>query len=72
MERDRYTDINDRIELGQVLVGGPETILSQIKRLHDEVGVGVVELIFSTGEKEKSLHAIQLFGTKVLPRLHEM
>ena len=72
MERDRYTDINDRIELGQVLVGGPETILSQIKRLHDEVGVGVVEFIFSTGEKEKSLHAIQLFGTKVLPRLHEM
>ena len=35
LERDRYTDLDDRIELGQVLVGGPETILSQIKRLHD-------------------------------------
>ena len=66
------TELADRIELGQVLVGSPDTVLSQMKRIHDEVGVGVFEVIFAATEQDQTLRGIELFGTKVLPRLKEM
>lgn len=66
------TDLEERIELGQVLVGSPDTVLSQMKRIHDELGAGVFEVIFAASEKDQVLRAIELFGTKVIPRLKEM
>ena len=66
------TDIDERIELGQVLVGSPDTVLSQMKRIHDEVGVGVFEVIFAAPDHGKTLRAIETFGTRVIPRLKEM
>ena len=66
------TGLDDRIELGQILVGSPDTVLSQMKRIHDEVGVGVFEVIIAVPEHEQVMRSIELFGAKVIPRLKEM
>jgi hypothetical protein len=34
----RSGDLHERIENGQIIAGGPETVLSQITRLHNELG----------------------------------
>jgi alkanesulfonate monooxygenase SsuD/methylene tetrahydromethanopterin reductase-like flavin-dependent oxidoreductase (luciferase family) len=64
--------LKERVELGQTLVGGPETVLSQIRTIREEVGAGILDLQFAPVGREKVLGAIELFGTKVLPRMHEL
>ncbi|MBO0687300.1 MAG: hypothetical protein J2P45_29475, partial [Candidatus Dormibacteraeota bacterium] len=62
--------LDDRIQLGQLLAGGPETVLAQAKTIHDELGAGILEVIFMPlGGREKTLRSIELFGTRVLPDL---
>ena len=52
--------------------GGPATVVEQIKRCREEVGVGVLDLAFQnpgaadTGRLKQSL---ELFAEKVLPRI---
>jgi alkanesulfonate monooxygenase SsuD/methylene tetrahydromethanopterin reductase-like flavin-dependent oxidoreductase (luciferase family) len=55
------------------LVGGPDTIVKQLKAFHDQCGVGVVDLGFQqTGtEHREVMHEIALFGREVLPRIKE-
>ena len=65
-------EIKDRIYKGQVLVGTPETVLKQIKRIRDELGAGVLDLSLGAQLGDKTLKSIELFGTKVLPRMHEL
>ncbi|MBM3486383.1 MAG: LLM class flavin-dependent oxidoreductase, partial [Alphaproteobacteria bacterium] len=62
----------DRIDRGQLLVGTPETVLKQIKRIRDELGAGVLDLVVASQLGDKTLKAIELFGTKVLPRMREL
>lgn len=64
--------LNERIELGQLLAGGPDTVLSQICKVRDAVGCGILDLIFQPVGRDKTLKGIELFGVKVLPRLHEL
>ncbi len=64
--------LNDRIELGQVLAGKPATVLTQIQAIRDAVGAGILDLIFMPMGRDKTLHAIELFGKEVLPRMHEL
>ena len=64
--------LEERIELGQILVGGPETVLRQIRSIHDELGAGILDMHFQNFGREQTLRAIELFGTKVLPRMHDM
>jgi alkanesulfonate monooxygenase SsuD/methylene tetrahydromethanopterin reductase-like flavin-dependent oxidoreductase (luciferase family) len=64
-------DVETRIENGQLLCGSPDSILRQARRLHEEVGAGILDLIFARSQ-EQALQSIELFGTKVLPRLHEI
>ena len=64
-------DVDTRIENGQLLCGSPETILKQAQRLRDEVGAGILDLVFP-GAPERVLKSIELFGRKLLPQLHEM
>jgi alkanesulfonate monooxygenase SsuD/methylene tetrahydromethanopterin reductase-like flavin-dependent oxidoreductase (luciferase family) len=55
------------------LVGGPDTIVTQLKAFHDQCGVGVVDLGFqhtSTNHREV-MQEIELFGREVLPRIKE-
>lgn len=55
------------------LVGGPDTIVKQLKAFHDRCGVGVVDLGFqqpSVSHKEV-MQEIALFGRAVLPQIKE-
>jgi alkanesulfonate monooxygenase SsuD/methylene tetrahydromethanopterin reductase-like flavin-dependent oxidoreductase (luciferase family) len=53
------------------LVGGPDTIVKQLKAFHDQCGVGVVDLGFQqTGTTHREvMQEIELFGREVLPRI---
>ena len=55
------------------LVGGPDTIVKQLKAFHDQCGVGVVDLGFQqTGTNHREvMHEIELFGREVLPCIKE-
>jgi alkanesulfonate monooxygenase SsuD/methylene tetrahydromethanopterin reductase-like flavin-dependent oxidoreductase (luciferase family) len=64
-------DLDTRIENGQLLCGSPDTILRQARRLHEEVGAGILDLIFP-GSQDRVLQSIELFGKDVLPRLREI
>ena len=65
-------EVLSRIEKGQVLVGSPETVLKQIKRIRDAVGAGIIDVTVASQLGDKTLRSIELFGTKVLPRMREM
>ncbi len=62
----------DRIERGQILVGSPETVLRQIARIKELLGAGILDLVVTAQLGDKTMRSIELFGTKVLPRMHEM
>jgi alkanesulfonate monooxygenase SsuD/methylene tetrahydromethanopterin reductase-like flavin-dependent oxidoreductase (luciferase family) len=58
---------------GLSFMGGPDTVVKQIKAFHDQCGVGVVDLFFqqpSVGHKEV-MQEIELFGKEVLPQIQE-
>jgi len=62
----------ERIEQGQLLAGSPDTVLAQARRIREELGAGILEVVFAHVPREKSLRAIELFGTGVLPRLRDL
>jgi len=71
-QRTSRRDLADRIELGQVIVGGPDTVLAQVRRIRDELGAGILDLVIGAQLGERTLRSIELFGTKVLPRMREL
>ncbi|MBV8714476.1 MAG: LLM class flavin-dependent oxidoreductase, partial [Chloroflexi bacterium] len=50
----------------------PETVLSQIRAIRDSLGCGILDLIFQPVGADKLRKAIELFGTKVLPRMRDL
>ena len=72
IRRQQGGSVAQRIEMGQLLAGSPETVLKQIKTIHEAIGPGILDVSFQPVGREKTLHAIELFGTKVLPRMHEL
>jgi alkanesulfonate monooxygenase SsuD/methylene tetrahydromethanopterin reductase-like flavin-dependent oxidoreductase (luciferase family) len=52
--------------------GSPSTLVTQLKTLY-ELGVGAVDFVIPTGlmSQEKVLHALELLGKEVLPRIHD-
>ena len=71
-QRTSRRELADRIELGQVIVGGPDTVLAQVRRIRDELGAGILDLVVGAQLGERTLHSIELFGAKVLPRMREL
>jgi alkanesulfonate monooxygenase SsuD/methylene tetrahydromethanopterin reductase-like flavin-dependent oxidoreductase (luciferase family) len=58
---------------GLNFMGGPDTVVKQIKAFHDQCGVGVVDLFFqqpSVSHREV-MQEIELFGKEVLPQIQE-
>ena len=53
--------------------GSPQTLVSQIKALHD-LGVGVVDLVIPTSlmSQAQVLHSLELLAREVLPRIHDL
>src|SRR5439155_21086916 len=55
--------------------GGPDRVVEQLRRCHEEVGAGVVDLSLQdpgTGSVDGMMCALELFGKKVLPRIREI
>ncbi|HYB31424.1 MAG TPA: LLM class flavin-dependent oxidoreductase [Solirubrobacteraceae bacterium] len=65
-------DIDERIESAQLMLGSPETVLGQVDRLRGELGVGILELIFIAPRPDAARRSLELFGTRVLPRMREL
>ena len=64
--------LKERIELGQTLIGSPSTVLKQIEDIYAKLSAGILDLIFLPTGRDKTLKALELFGTKVLPRLRDL
>ncbi len=61
--------------LPTTFVGGPDSVIDQIKRCRDEVGAGVLDLSLhppGSGDVDALMSAIDLFGRKVLPHIREV
>ncbi len=64
--------LRERIGLGQLLAGSPDTVLAQARAIHEALRPGVLEVVFEAVGREKTLRAVELFGTRVLPCLREL
>jgi alkanesulfonate monooxygenase SsuD/methylene tetrahydromethanopterin reductase-like flavin-dependent oxidoreductase (luciferase family) len=64
----RGAPLAERINLGSVIAGSPESCIEQIQHIHDEVGAGVLDLVFAGGG-DAVRRSVDLFGSKVLPRI---
>jgi alkanesulfonate monooxygenase SsuD/methylene tetrahydromethanopterin reductase-like flavin-dependent oxidoreductase (luciferase family) len=62
--------LEEQIELGQIVCGGPETVVAQVRRLGDEIGAGVINCIFHIPglPRPNKLHSMQLFAHEVMPQ----
>jgi hypothetical protein len=43
-----------------------------VRRIRDELGAGVLDLVVGAQLGDRTLKSIELFGTKVLPRMREL
>ncbi|MFI5270210.1 MAG: hypothetical protein ACHQ7M_22755, partial [Chloroflexota bacterium] len=68
-----YT-LEGRLDIGSILAGSPDTVFRQIKRVRDEVGAGIINLIFDAPgvDRPAKLESLELFAKEVLPRVHEL
>jgi alkanesulfonate monooxygenase SsuD/methylene tetrahydromethanopterin reductase-like flavin-dependent oxidoreductase (luciferase family) len=64
--------LQERVELGQLLVGSPETVFEQACRIHGALGNGILEVGFQPLARDKVRRSMELFGGRVLPRLREL
>jgi alkanesulfonate monooxygenase SsuD/methylene tetrahydromethanopterin reductase-like flavin-dependent oxidoreductase (luciferase family) len=71
-ERLRPHDLAERIALGQLLLGSPESVLDQVRTIQRELGAGVLDLTFQPLARDKMLRSIELFGTRVLPCMRDL
>ena len=66
-------EIGERIENGQLLAGSPETVLKQIVRVRDTIGAGMLDLTLGAATLgDRTLRSIEMFGEKVLPKMHAL
>lgn len=70
--RNRGAELAERLKTGAQLAGSPDTVLDQICRVHRELGAGVLDLIFRGPNRDSTRRSIELFASKVLPRLAEL
>ena len=64
--------LKESIDVGQVALGSPDTVARQVERIGRDLGAGIIDFTIAHDMGDKTLHAIELLGTKVLPRMREM
>src|SRR5437764_1329694 len=55
--------------------GGADRVVEQLRRCREEMGAGVVDLSLAdpgTGDVDAMMRSLELFGTKVLPRIRDI
>jgi alkanesulfonate monooxygenase SsuD/methylene tetrahydromethanopterin reductase-like flavin-dependent oxidoreductase (luciferase family) len=65
-------DLRERIDTGQILAGAPDTVLRQAEAIQRALGAGILELAFIGPTPDKRRRSLELFGTRVLPRMREL
>ena len=61
--------------LPTTFIGSPDTVVEQVRRAHEVIGAGVLDLSLhppGSGELEPLMRALELFGKKVLPRIRDI
>ncbi len=61
--------------LPTTFIGGPDTIVEQVRRCREEVGAGVLDLSLvppGWGDAQLLMRSLELFGKKVLPRIRDI
>ena len=61
--------------LPTTFVGGPDTVVEQVRRCREEMGAGVLDLAFQNpgaADLTDLMHSLELFGRQVLPRIREV
>jgi alkanesulfonate monooxygenase SsuD/methylene tetrahydromethanopterin reductase-like flavin-dependent oxidoreductase (luciferase family) len=56
-------------------IGSPDTVVEQVRRCHDVMGAGVIDLSLhppGSRDLEPLMRALELFGKKVLPRIRDI
>jgi alkanesulfonate monooxygenase SsuD/methylene tetrahydromethanopterin reductase-like flavin-dependent oxidoreductase (luciferase family) len=66
-----HFELADRLELGQIMLGSPATVLAQAERIRRQLGAGIFDLIPAFELGDRTLHSLALFASKVLPQLRE-
>jgi alkanesulfonate monooxygenase SsuD/methylene tetrahydromethanopterin reductase-like flavin-dependent oxidoreductase (luciferase family) len=72
VEQSRLADATP-FGMGRMLfAGSPDTVVERLRVFQSLTGVGVVDLVFSSGQiaVEDERRSIELFGREVLPRIH--
>jgi len=64
--------LQERVDLGQLLLGSPQTVIRQIESIHRELGAGILDLTLAHQMGDTTLRAIELLGTKVLPAIRHL
>ena len=69
-----YEHFRAEVEQGALYVGSPETVARKIADTVSALGIQRFDLKYSTGplQHEKLMHAIELYGTQVIPRVREL
>jgi probable LLM family oxidoreductase len=70
----RREEYDREIEHGSLYIGSPETVAHKIARAVKALGVGRFDLIYTAGAQPISarLHAVELYGTKVIPMVRDI
>jgi alkanesulfonate monooxygenase SsuD/methylene tetrahydromethanopterin reductase-like flavin-dependent oxidoreductase (luciferase family) len=61
--------------LPTTFIGGPDTIVAQVKRCKEVMGAGVIDLLLhppGSADIDALMSSLELFGKKVLPRIREI
>lgn len=70
----RPLSVQERVDLGYLFCGSPETVFQQLCRAREAIGCGILELGFQTNRLPTHLarQSLEIFGTEVLPRLQAL
>jgi alkanesulfonate monooxygenase SsuD/methylene tetrahydromethanopterin reductase-like flavin-dependent oxidoreductase (luciferase family) len=64
--------LQESIDVGQIVLGSPDTVVRQVETIQRELGAGIIDFTIAHDMGDKTLHAIELLGTKVLPRMRQL
>src|SRR5262249_7592076 len=56
--------LKESIDVGQIALGSPDTVVRQVETIWRELGAGIIDFTIAHDMGEKTLHAIELLGSK--------
>ena len=70
----RRSEFDSEVDHGSLYIGSPETVARKIAKAASALDVGRFDLIYTAGAQPVSarLHAVELFGTKVIPMVRDI